>query len=205
MTKLKKCNNSDAVKKIQKEIKNCCKILKNEYYQNLADGINTVAEARQVDKEFALAKKYTALKTGVRTTISKEKLKTHFEKHFAARSIELPQELENPEQYPHLADAHFDICQDEPSRDETKRVLSSFKNNRNWGTDKLKTESLKYNSSEKLIVYLLMLMSLIWSTLKIPSMWLHAEITSLFKKGKQSVASNYRGISIGANMSRILC
>ena len=50
-----------------------------------------------------------------------------------------------------------------------------------------------------------MLMSLIWSTLKVPRTWLHAEITSLFKKGSQSVASNYRGISIGANMSQILC
>ena len=47
-------------------------------------------------------------------------------------------------------------------------------------------------------------MSLIWSTLKIPSTWLHAEITSIFKKGSQSLAANYRGISIGANMSRIL-
>ena len=47
-------------------------------------------------------------------------------------------------------------------------------------------------------------MSLIWSTLKVPGKWLHAEVTCLFKKGSRLVASNYRGISIGTNMSRIL-
>ena len=77
--KLKKAKNSQAIKRINKEIKDCRQKLKNEYFNQLADGINTVAEARQVDKEFSLVKKYTAIKTGVRTVISKEKLKTHFE------------------------------------------------------------------------------------------------------------------------------
>ena len=205
MSKLKKCKDNKAVKKIQKEIRDCRKNLKNEYFQRLADGINTVAEARQVDKEFALAKKYTAIQTGVRTTISKGKLKTHFEQHFAARPLELPPELKSPHQFPHLADAPFHINEGEPSLEETKGALSSFKNNRNAGTDKVKTEGLKYNSSSKLLAYLLMLMSLIWTTLQVPKTWLHAEITSIFKKGSHSLASNYRGISIGANMSRILC
>ena len=90
------------------------------------------------------------------------------------------------------------------SREEVKQVLPSFKNGRSWGTDKLKTEALKYNTSGKLITYLLLLMSMIWSTLKIPKTWLHAEITSIFKKGSQSLAANYRGISICTNMSRVL-
>ena len=202
--KLKDCKDKKTEKIVQKEIKDCRKRLKNEYLKNLADGINTVAEARQVDKEFALAKKFTAIKSGTQNTISNGKLKTHFEQHFAARPGEIPQELKNPERFPHMMDGQFDINQGEPSRNEVKQVLPSFKNGRSWGTDKLKTEVLKYNSSEGLITYLLMLMSLIWSTLKVPKTWLHSEITSIYKKGSRSLASNYRGISICTNMSRIL-
>ena len=203
-SELKRCQNRKTVKLLQKKIKDRRKWLKNEYFKNLADGINTVAEARQVDKEFALAKKYSALKTGVQSTISKGKLKSHFEQHFAARDIPLPEELKSPERFPHLMDDHFNINEEKPSSEEVEKVLPSFKNGRSWGTDKLKTEALKYNTSQKLITCLLMLMSLIWSLLKVPSVWLHAEITSIFKKGSQSLASNYRGISIGTNMSRIL-
>ena len=68
----------------------------------------------------------------------------------------------------------------------------------------MKTEGLKYHNSPALIQAILVLLTLIWSLVKIPSAWLHASITCLFKKGARNVAANYRGISIGANMSRIL-
>ena len=68
----------------------------------------------------------------------------------------------------------------------------------------MKTEGLKYNSSPALIQAILSLLLLIWSLVKIPSVWLHTNITCLYKKGARNVAANYRGISIGANMSRIL-
>ena len=80
----------------------------------------------------------------------------------------------------------------------------SFKNCGSAGTDKLKTECLKYNSSNALIACIVLVMSLVWSTLKVPGKWLHADVTCFFKKGSQLIASNYRGISIGTNMSRIL-
>ena len=70
--------------------KNRLKQLKNQYYSDLANSINTIAEARQVDKEFAMAKKYSVLKTGQTNVISKTSLKNHFESHFAARDLELP-------------------------------------------------------------------------------------------------------------------
>ena len=38
----------------------------------------------------------------------------------------------------------------------------------------------------------------------VPMFWLHANITCLHKKGPFNIAKNYRGLSIGANMSRIL-
>ena len=51
---------------------------------------------------------------------------------------------------------------------------------------------------------ILLLMTLIWNTMTVPTEWLHATIKCLFKKGIRKLAANYRGISIGANMSRIL-
>ena len=76
----------------------------NDYYQELANNINTVAEARDTEKEFALARKYSALKKSTRSTISNEKLKTHFADHFSLREISLPPELEIPENYPFLTE-----------------------------------------------------------------------------------------------------
>ena len=129
----------------------------------------------------------------------------HFENHFANRSVELPEELKHPQKFPHLRDTPFAIKEDEPTEAEVEKAISSFKNNRSAGTDKLKTECLKYNYSSTLIVCLTLLLSLIWSTLKVPRKWLHSEVTCLFKKGSRLIASNYRGISIGTNMSRIFC
>ena len=137
--------------------------------------------------------------------ISKEKLKDHIEDHFAARrSLQMPPELENPDQYPHLQDEKMEIQEDQPTEEEVIKALASFKNNKSSGTDRLKTEGLKYNSSNNLVKSIVMLMALIWSCIRVPSTWLHADITCLYKKGIRSLASNYRGISIGTNMSRIL-
>ena len=68
----------------------------------------------------------------------------------------------------------------------------------------MKTEGLKYNSSSALIQAILSLLVLIWSLVKIPSVGLYASSTCLYKKGARNVAANYRGISTGANMRRIL-
>ena len=70
---MKKCKDRKRVKSYQKQIKDRRKYLKNAYFKEIADNINTVAEARQVDKEFALAKKYSALRVGERTTVSNHK------------------------------------------------------------------------------------------------------------------------------------
>ena len=76
---------------------NRLKQLKNQYYSDLANSINTIAEARQVDKEFAMAKKYSVLKTGQTNVISKTSLENRFESHIATRDLELPDELKQPE------------------------------------------------------------------------------------------------------------
>ena len=178
--------------------------LKNDYFKEIADNINTAAEARDVQKEFAMAKKYTILKKGTTKAISDEKLMKHFATHFSERELPTPPEIENPDNYPHFKDTHYAINEDPPSAQEVQKCLKSFKNNRNWGTDKTKTEALKYNSSETLISAITYLLLLIWTCVQVPKQWLHASVTCLYKKGVKSLASNYRGISIGANMSRIL-
>ena len=85
MKDLYNCSTHKELRKSQKTIKERRTHLKNEYYRELADGINNAAEARNVEKEFSLAKKYTAIKAGSKLRISNEKLKNHFEKHFTAR------------------------------------------------------------------------------------------------------------------------
>ena len=121
---MKKCKDRKRVKAYQKQIKDRRKYLKNAYFKELADNINTVAEARQVDKEFALAKKYSALKAGDITTISNHKLKEHFESHFASRPVELPEELEHPQKFPHLRDKSFAIKEDELTEAEVEKAIS---------------------------------------------------------------------------------
>ena len=190
----------------QQEIKERTKELKNIYYSELADNINSAAMAREVEKEFAMAKKYTTIRKGTKLAISNDKLKDHFKKHFDAKTpeLEMPLELAQPDQFPHLKDIEVEVKEDPPTAEEMESVLKTFKNNKSAGTDKLKTEGLKYNNSKNLIRTLLMLFTLIWSYVSVPIFWLHANITCLHKKGPFNIAKNYRGLSIGANMSRIL-
>ena len=47
-------------------------------------------------------------------------------------------------------------------------------------------------------------MTLIWTLIVVPTTWLHASISCLYKKGARNIGANYRGLSIGANMSRII-
>ena len=203
---LRKRSKHEDVRKLQKEIKKKREKLKNEYYWHMANEINNAATARDVAKEFALAKKYTAIKSGSKLAISNEKLKNHFEQHFGAREppLSLPPELAEPEKYPFLNDRRVEINEDVPDESEVKKIQSTFKNNKSAGTDKLKTEGLKYNSSESLTKMLVLLMTLIWTLILTPSEWLHATINCLYKKGIMSDAKNYRGLSIGANMSRMI-
>ena len=151
MKELYKCKDNKEVRKKQKLIKKRRNQLMNGYYRELANNINNAAEARDVEKEFAMARKYTAIKSSSRLAISNEKLKTHFEGHFSMRELPLPPELADPEQFPYLKDDPVTINEDAPTPAEVKHVLKSFKNNKSAGTDKIKTECLKYNSSNKLV------------------------------------------------------
>merc|ERR1711965_810178 len=70
---------------------------------------------------------------------------------------------------------------------------------------KIYAEELKYNFSKRFMIYMLFLISIIWTTCKVPSCWLISSITCLFKnKGSRSEACNYRGLSIMSTCSKII-
>ena len=68
MMKFHKCSDKTSTKEIQKTIKNQRKKLKNEYNKGLADNINTASEARDAEKEFAMAKTFTTFKEEQQTS-----------------------------------------------------------------------------------------------------------------------------------------
>lgn len=86
----------------------------------MANNINTAAETHRVEKEFALAKRYTTLKPHSKLSISNAKLKTHFVNHFSMRELPVPPELENPDEYPHPSDEVVYINEDFPDEQEAK-------------------------------------------------------------------------------------
>ena len=99
------------------------------YYTELADNINSAAMAREVEKEFAMAKKYTTIKKGSKINISNDKLKVHFRDHFAARIPELyiPPEIDQPENFTHLKDVRIQVNEEQPTEEEIYNVLKTSK------------------------------------------------------------------------------
>ena len=91
-----------------------------------------------------------------------------------------------------------------PEYDEIAGTAKTFKNNKSSGTDNVHSEGVKYNSSKNLFIYLTMLTSLIWLYLSVPKSWLEMKIICLYKKGLKSLAENYRALSIGSNLSKII-
>ena len=189
---------------LQSEIRNKRKMLKDQYYSKKASEINSAAEARQVEKEFQLAKNFRMHKSSSKIHISKEKLTKHFEKHFSERELELPPELLNPSDFEYLKDTPVVVNEDPPTLEEIKEACKTFKNNKSFGTDKVPPEGVKYCSSNNLFIFLTMLISLIWINLAVPKSWLELKIVCLYKKGLKSLAENYRALSIGSNLSKIV-
>ena len=88
--------------------------------------------------------------------------------------------------------------------DEIKEASKTFKNNKSFGTDNVPTEGVKYIFSNTVFVYLTMLTSLIWLHLAVPKSWLELKIICLYKKGLKSLADNYRALSIGSKLSKLI-
>ena len=87
---------------------------------------------------------------------------------------------------------------------EIEDAVKTFKNNKSLGTDSIPPEGIKYSSSKNLFVYINMLMSLIWLQIAVPKSWLELKIVCLYKKGIKSLAENYRALSVGSNLSKLV-
>ena len=135
---------------------------------------------------------------------SKEKLTKHFEKHFSERELELPPELIHPENFEYLRDTPFIINEEPPTMKEIEEAVKTFKNNKSLGTDSIPPEGIKYCSSKNLFVFINMLLSLIWLHIAVPKSWLELKIVCLYKKGIKSLAENYRALSVGSNLSKLI-
>ena len=147
MTQLRKDPKNASLKN---QVREKCKVLNNLYYHQKAMEINCAAEARQVEKEFHLAKNYSMHKSSSKIDISKEKLTKHFKEHFSERVLELPPELATPENFDYLKDSLIAVNQEPPTLEEIKEASKSFKNNKSFGTDNVPPEGVKYSSSKHL-------------------------------------------------------
>ena len=139
---------------LQSEVRNKRKLLKQQFYSKKANEINCAAEARDVEKEFQLAKSYRMHKSSSsKIHISKEKLSKHFEKHFSERDLELPPELVNPDNFEYLKDSRTVVNEEPPTIEEIKEACKTFKNNKSFGTDNVPPEGVKYSSSNNLFYF----------------------------------------------------
>ena len=129
MLKQQKHTSKEKLRSLQHNIKRMRKHFKNVYYRAKADEINSAAEARFVENEFRLAKKYSMYQCSSRITIPKTKLAVHFKQHFSARPLPLPPELEDTANYPHLTDDVIPIDETAPTEEELENVISKMKNN----------------------------------------------------------------------------
>lgn len=185
-----------------------CDRLDSIFSEYTSNELNDASNARKVEREFALAKRYcmiSNLRKGLE--IKPSTLTSYFERHFKKRDdIEMPEELVHPERYPELFDDHkIVINSDPPGKEEIQSALKSFNNGKSYGTDRIPTEALKYGAfSQHLIIAIWLLLQSIWFSMKIPADWLKLSISCLHKKGNKQQAENYRALSVGSNISKIL-
>ena len=198
----------DTIKRDQlsKEIRSQRMKLKNEYFKEKASKINIANEERRTEEEFRLAKTYSSLNKCSKIPIPAEQLTKHFSNHFAKREFKMQSELVEPEKFQHIIPPEnvLPVNEETPDNEEVTDCLQRLKNGKCRGTDTLHAEQLKYATSSRLLVYIVMLISLIWTVVKIPKSWLQSTITCLHKKLSKMLAENYRGISITATLSKII-
>ena len=141
-----------------------------------------------------------------KTLISTENLSEFFEDHFKEKSSLIQPEVLTPEDYPHIIPPmDININSNIPDIAEVKDIIKGFKNGKFLGTDFLHPEHLKYNESNRFVVYLMLLLTTIWTTFVMPSSWLISSITCLFKNnGSRSEAENYKGLCIMSTCSKVL-
>ena len=74
LQQLRECKDPTSLKTINKSMRKMRTNLSNAYFSKLANTINLAAEARHVEEEFRLCKKYSMTTKSDKTLISTEKL-----------------------------------------------------------------------------------------------------------------------------------
>ena len=87
--------------------------------------------------------------------------------------------------------------------DNILSILRKLKTNKAPGMDNLHPRFLK-ELSQSLLLPLQIIFSLSLSTCKVPSDWKKGQIRAIFKKGNNSLAGNYRPVSLTSIASKIL-
>lgn len=82
-----------------------------------------------------------------------------------------------------------------PSTKEIEEIVANMKPNKCPGNDKLTAELFKYGG-ESLTKWMHILMGEIWKQEKFPKDWNEAILLPIYKKGKKTKCSNYRGIAL---------
>ena len=206
-TKLSRTEDRVEVKQLRQSINKTRGLLMNEYLKSKAESINHVSESRQIEREFSEAKKHHMQTKSSKMLVSNEALHNHFESHFKKNIVTMPEELLHPKNSclnTSLQNA-INVENSAPTEKEVKDTLSKLKNGKCQGVDKVKMEQLKYGkNSFRLITYLTTLLTLIWTNLMVPAIWLQSRLSCIYKSGPRSDPSNYRGISVSAIISRLL-
>ena len=203
-----KAKNHSEIRNVRKKIKLRRQQLLNEFYGKRAEAINSATEAHNVSREYAESKKYKMHQKSSSTTIPKQKLHDHFSAHFNVGDIEMPIELQQPENscLKDCLNQATDVNETPPDTEEVLTNMEKLKSGKCSGIDDIKMESLKYGTgSTRLVLFIVTLLQLIWTCLVVPSIWTQAIISCIFKnKGAHSDASNHRAISITATLGRLL-
>ena len=184
------------LKELKCDIKMLSRKLKKNFYGKKANALNLAREANDAEQEFQLSNDYSAIKK-TQLLIPSEKLEQHFSEHFGRHIIDPPDEVNSPQNYPHVLPA--DECalvvdENPPSVNEIIKTVKTLKNGKCMGSDRF----------VKLVFFMYVLMSLIWSSFAVPKSWLHSTIICLYKnKGDKMEPNNYRGLFITTTCSKV--
>lgn len=128
-----------------------------------------------------------------------EKPKKHLEQHFAEHDLPGQPNIHAPAEHPHvLKQLPHPDNQDPLSHLEVKNAISKLKNAMTMGLDGLREESLKYDSSDKLLENLCRLIFEVRDGEKTCESWRISRLTYLWKwkgsslKPAKHTALNYR-------------
>ena len=195
-------------RKFSRKIRKKRTFLKNKFFGAMADDINQASVMRQVEEEFRLSKKRSLLKKSTKIKCAPEKLHAKFTEHFKRKPTpnSTKSQIEITDLKKILPDVNILIDLETPDIDEIAyQMEKKLKNGRCCGTDEIVGEQLKYAESEKLPQYVHEIVRRLWEENELPENWSILRLKPIFKnKGSELDPSKYRGMMVGATVSKIL-